>query len=163
MSIYSKYNVVKEDSSFDDDSTCLGLLESMNYLTEGVKIPKELRIADPAVFNNASKFKASVEKIIKHLEENDAKEKDFNKNIKSLYYGVLGNTFGFDPNGKYSSVLPVAITYIAKYCDDKAKASIKKDMEKTITAFEKMEAANKPFSDKQKGWYADIKKCVKKL
>ena len=138
--------------------------ESSTILYEGLfnfkRLPKELQLDVSWIGSDASasKFKAACEKQIKYMEENDFGEKKISKSIYWLYYGILGNAFSNKDN-KYVPKMSVLVPLLNKYCDDKQRSLIKKDIEQTIAAIEKL----KERSELQEAWYKDIKANLNKI
>ena len=143
----------------------LSILESLDLIQEFKlsSLPKELKLNEDDIINS-SKFKSKVPKIIKYMEDNNCTEKQISKHVASFYYGILGTTF-YSPNqisNKYQPKIAWLVTYINKYCVDKDKNRIKKDIIKTIEALDKRSQKTE-LNDLQKAWYNDIKSALTKL
>ena len=138
-----------------------------SVFTKYVKIPKEMRLVD-ADFLNASVLKSKSEKLLKFLVDNKAPEKQLSFMSANMYWGLVGATFSQGTESGIShtgdTVTFVIQKYVSKYCIDKIKARIKKDIEDTITGLNRIEASGKKDLTKlQEQWRADILKAVKYL
>ena len=126
-----------------------------------VKIPDELKL-DVEDVRSASKFKSKSQAVIKHLEDNDADEKQISSIVKGFYYAIIGNTF----DGTCTKYEPKFATYVPmanKYLLEKERAIIKKDMEKTIEALDKNVEEGKELNQLQKDYYKDLKANIDKM
>ena len=138
-----------------------------SVFTKYVKIPKEMRMVD-ADYLNASIFKSKSAELLKFLLDNKAPEKQLSFMAAGLYWGLVGATFSQGTESGIShtgdTVTFVIQKYVSKYCIDKTKAIIKKDIEDTITGLNRIEASGKKDLTKlQEQWRADILKAVKYL
>lgn len=141
MSLYgNELNVMNEAGKIK------GIMEKIF----GPSIPLELKINDTDLVTPSS-FKKKNEKIKKIYEEKGLENK-LSEYYKALYYGIFGNTFFNDH--KYVSILPIIVPDIKKYCSEKDKKLIQKNIDKTIETLEKKDELN----EKQKAWLKDIKK-----
>ena len=146
------------------------LKEEYGYITEGTirdffksqKLPAELKM-DVADIKSAAKFKSKTAKILKWYQDNDMSEKGIAKNVFMWYFAIVGTEFseGIDRKEKYEPKMQYYITLCSKYCNEKQKARIKKDMEDTIDAIDRRDSKDQ--TALQKAWKADIKSVVNKL
>lgn len=151
---------VDEDTVFED---CM-----MESVIMEAKLPADMKM-QVEDYRDGSKFKSKFESIIKWMKENYS-EKKASKKISSFiyysgYFGLIGNVFGDKNNTKYpANAVSLIVKYTNQYCTDKHKNAIKKDMEKTLAAFEKnyIEPKNK-MSAIQDKFYKEIKANVNKL
>ena len=145
------------------------LKEEYGYINEGVfkdffkaqKLPAKLKMEVEDI-KSASKFKTKTEKILKYFKDEEWSEKAIAKNVYMWYYAIVGTEFseGVDRKDKYQPKMQYFTSLALKYCTDKQKAMIKRDIEKTIEAINK-QPTNK-LTPLQKAWLADIKSVVNK-
>lgn len=172
MSIYGKPFGFKESSNVDCydelfESTAISLSESFDILTES-KLPQELKLDVPDIIS-ASKFKSKTKKVLDFMQDDNWSEKKIAKTVYMWYFAIIGCTF----NGtckKYEPKMNYMVDLVNKYCNDKQRSRIKKDMEKTIDAIDKLEERNNN-ADKDKkrditlnlDYRKDITAAVKKI
>lgn len=169
MSIYGKpFGMVKETVDCYDElleDTAISLSESFDILAES-KMPQELKLDVPDIAS-ASKFKSKTKKILDWMESNDWTEKKISKAVYMWYFSIIGTTFGGDCK-KYEPKMSYLVDLVNKYCNDKQRSKIKKDMEKTIEAIDKLEERNKNADQKKDislnlDYRKDITSAVKKI
>lgn len=140
-----------------------------SIFSKNVKIPKD--VMDPmskdlSIWQDTAKCKKQIDTLFKYLIDNKAPEKQISYNCKRVYYYILGNTFA---DGIASSinhgdtVTYLCSKYAKKYASDKDKATIKKDIDNTVDALNKLESSGKDLTKLQEQWRADIVKAVKYL
>ena len=139
------------------------LSESVLMEAKRVKIPNELKLT-PDSFSNDQKFKKALSEVIKYMEDNNASEKQLSKQVYLMYYGIIGNTFANGVDGpRFGHQLTILVPYINKYCTDKQKDRIKKDMDKTINALNKLVDNGNKLTVLQKSYLEDLLNAAKKL
>ncbi len=152
------------------------LSESTNIILESnrnVKIPQELQLTDDDLLGSVSAIDSKVKKIIKYLEDNlkDESDKIFGRdkskiisdNLGGIYLGLVGVIFYGKEGNKYTPKMSWYVGILNKYCNEKTKSFIKKDIERTITSFEKMQKMKKELNNIQKAWLKDISDNVNKI
>ena len=132
------------------------------FIFKSYKIPEELTINEDIINGSASGFKKACEAQLKYMKENEFPEKQIAKAVYWYYYGVLGTTFGTKIN-KYNPKMGVVIDFANQYCDSKQRSLIKKDIEKTIKALQKMIDDGKTLTNIQSEYLKDIEKAVIKI
>lgn len=158
-----------------DSDTIKALSEASGIILESnrnVKIPKELQLTEEDIIGNVSILKSKVEKQIKYLEDNLQDEsnkflgKDKSKIISDtvyiIYYSILGCTFG-EKTIKYNPKMSWYVGILNKYCEEKKRSLIKKDMEKTIIRLKQIQDNGKELNNIQKAWLKDISDNVNKI
>lgn len=166
MSIYGSLNkqIVENSEVFDIDSIqeSMDLASDTIAVSERVIVPQEMKVTVDDFHGSSAALKTKYEKVIKYMKDNGAKDKEIAKQVYFFYYAIIGNTF----DGQCKKYDPKMGWYIAmanKYCDDKQRSKIKKDMEKTIVALDKMKDQGKTLSELQKAYYKDISANVGKI
>ncbi len=144
------------------------LKEEYGYITEGAikdffknqKVPNEIKLTNVNDFRSASTFKAKTTKLLKYFKDENWSEKAIAKAIYMWYFGIVGCEFseGIDRKEKYQPKMQYYTSLVLKYCNDKQKEKLKKDMENTIVDINKREKK----TDLQKAWLSDIKSVVNK-
>lgn len=127
-----------------------------------IKCPPELKLDVPDLLSD-SKFKSKLPKLVKYYLDNNAKEKDLSRQLYMIYYGILGSTFGDKSVKSHGSTVTFLVDYVNKYCTDKHKTLMKKDIEKTIDTLEKMKLNRKELTKLQLDWLKDITTALKKF
>lgn len=127
----------------------------------GLQIPEELKLTEEDIFS-ANKFKTKLNKVIKYHQDNNSTPKTISKLVYGMYWAILGNTFGGSCK-KYEPKFSCYVSTINEYCDEKQRGKIKKDMDKTIEALDKLVEKGKPLSNLQKDYYKDLKANVNKI
>lgn len=170
MSIYgtlfnNNTNSIIEESINEEimnEDTILSSVLEQSVLSES-KIPQELRISDPNEVKSASKFKEKTKKIIEFMEKDGWTEKKISASVYGFYYAIIGNTFDDPKSTKYEPKLVYYVDLVNKYCIEKHSSKVKKDMDKTLAMFKKMEDNNKTFTTLQTLYYKDLKSARPKL
>ena len=140
------------DETFYDEDSYMGTVYEVATILEATE---KINVSD---FKSAAEFKRKYNINLKEAKEKyKDKPKKMSKFAISWYFAILGNTFMSDFNGPYVSLLPIVLPDIKKYCDDKQKARIMKDIENTIKKLEGIKDSGKQLNRKQKGWLKDIK------
>ena len=169
MSIYGKpFGSIRESVDCYDElfeNSAISLSESFDILTES-KLPQELKLDVPDIVS-ASKFKSKTKKILDWMESDNWSEKKIGRTVYMWYFAIIGNTFGGNCK-KYEPKMSYLIDLVNKYCNDKQRSRIKKDMEKTIEAIDKLEERNKNADQKKDislnlDYRKDITSAVKKI
>ena len=156
----------QEELNFENEST---IFEGcyIGTVLERAKIPADLKLSVEDVLS-ASKFKSKTTAILKFAKENEYTEKQISKLVYAWYWAIIGNTFGSKDIKKYEPKMSYYLDLVNQYCDDKQKARIKKDIEQTITAIEKLEEKNKAAKEPKDislnlAYLKDIKHNINKL
>lgn len=134
--------------------------EAVEYITsvcESVKIPQDMKLDTPDLLSDAA-FKKKFDALIKYLIDNNATAKQLSKTVYMYYYALVGAAFGTKNVASHGMTVTYLAKYINKYCDTKQKSRIKKDMDKTIKAIDKLEEKGK-ITQLQKDWRKDITKA----
>lgn len=157
-----------------DIDTINCITESSNFICLESKfaIPQEYKLTEEDINGDLSKLKSKYDKIIKYMEDNledkpnkflgKSKSTTISDSVYGLYYSILGCTFS-DPNLRYKPKMSWYVGMINKYCEDKKRSKIKKDMESTINSLTKMENNGKQLNQLQKDWLKDISENVNKI
>lgn len=168
MSIYGSFlnnsnniNELSNNEIMYEDTILSSVLEQ-SFLNES-KIPNELKITDVDDVKSAAKFKEKTKKLIEFLEKDGCSEKKISSTVYGFYYAIIGNTFAYPKDTKYEPKLVYFVELANKYCIEKHLSKIRKDMDKTLEMFKKMEDSNKEFTVLQKLYYKDLKSARPKL
>lgn len=138
-----------DDEDFYDEGSFLGTIYEQVSIME---VTEKITVDD---YKSKDKWEKKFKDAFKEVQDS-GKEKKISKFLSAHYYGILGNTFN-TKDGSYVSLLPVLVPYIKKYCDDKTKNRIRKDIESTIKELENIPSKGNQLTPKQKGWLKDIK------
>ena len=161
---YNFEESVELDEIFED--TVIGESAILLELSLGKKFPKELVInADDCI--DASKFKVKSKKAIEYMESEGFSEKQISKNVYTWYYSIIGTIFSTE-GGKYKQDMGYYFSLVNKYCNEKQKSLIKKDIEKTIPGIKKYKEKNENSKNpkdisKNLDYLKDIERNVSKL
>lgn len=168
MSIFGNFIVENqcEDSDLDSvlEGTCLG---SFSIIAEAKRIPPELRL-DVSDIISASTFKSKTKKVLEYMKEEGYSDKQISKTVYMWYYSIIGNTVGLEQCRRYEPRMSYYFDLVNKYCTEKHKKLIKKDVEKTIPAIKKYKEKNDNSSNpkdisKNLAYLDDLEKNISKL
>lgn len=161
---YSFEESAELDEIFED--TVIGESAILLELSLGSKIPKDLEMSvDDCIYS--SKFKSKTKKIIEYMESQGYSEKKISREVYAWYYAIIGNTFNTNHTG-YEQDMGYYFNLVNKYCTEKHKSKIIKDVEKTIPGIKKYKEQNENSKNpkdisKNLDYLKDIERNLSKL